>query len=433
MFQMAKARAHEAGESALPVEELGKTSFRLGVLISHPIQYFAPLFRRLAQRPELELEVLYCSSQGAGPYEDLEFKASVTWDTPLLDGYPYHFVPNYWPGRLGGFFSRLNPGIVRKINAGSYDAVLVFGWAGLANWLAFAACGLSRTPWMLYGESVPLYESENGWLKARVKKLVLGCLFRKTAAFLLTGAFNREFYESYRVPLSRCFPVPMVVDNDFFSGAADQARGHRDAIRTRFGIRPETVLLLFVGKLIPRKRPQDLLAVLERVQPAVPELGVAFAGTGQMLPQMEAEVVRRGLRGVFFLGFKNQTELPPVYAMADIFVLPSARDNRGVVTNEAMACGLPVVVSDRTGLWGPGDIVRHHENGFVYPAADVDALSKLVLRLANDPILRSKMGTRSREIIRQFSYEQCVDGILNALDFVTARGRLRAHAPQESA
>jgi glycosyltransferase involved in cell wall biosynthesis len=433
MFQSAMAHANGMGESAQPVGEPRAASFRLGVLISHPIQYFAPLFRRLAQRPELDLDVLYCSSQGVGPYDDPGFKARITWDTPLLDGYPYQFMRNYWPGRLGGFFSRLNPGIVKKIHAGGYDAVLVFGWAGLTNWLAFAACGLSGVPWMLYGDSSRPYESEKGRLKARVKKLVLSCLFRKTAAFLLTGAFNQEFYNSYGVDLCRCFPVPLAVDNDFFSRASDEAKTHKDAIRARYGIPRETVLLLFVGKLTPRKRPQDLLAVFERVQPSVPELGVAFVGDGELRVKLEGEVARRGLTGFFFMGFRNQRELPLLYAMADIFALPSEDDPKPLVTNEAMACGLPVVVSDRTGVWGPGDIVRHDDNGFVYPAADVHALSKLVLRLASDPILRSKMGTRSREIIRDFSYEQCVDGILRALDFVSGRDHSLAHAAQKSA
>jgi len=432
MFPSVRVRAHERGRSAPSISDVRVGSCRVAVLISHPIPYFAPLFRWLAQRPELELEVLYCSSQGARPYKDRDFRASIAWDTPLLDGYPYRFIANYWPGPLGGFFSPLNPGIVRKIRAGNYDALIVFGWAGLTNWLAFGACEFSSVPWMVYGDSSQLCERESSWLRAQIKRLVLGCLFRKTAAFLVTGAFNQAFYKSYGVHLSRCFPVPLAVDNEFFSRASDQARTDKLGIRAQYGIPPETMLLLFVGKLIPRKRPQDLLAVLGLVQPTAPELAVAFAGTGPMLPELQAAVVRRGLRNVFFLGFKNQSELAPIYAMADIFVLPSERDPKPLVANEAMACGLPVVVSDRTGLWGPGDLVRHGENGFVYPVGDVSALAMLVLKLASDPVLRSSMGVRSREIIRDFSYEQCVDGILKALDFVTGRDRALTHAPQKS-
>lgn len=368
---------------------------------------------------EIDLTVLYCSLHGARRSEDPGFSVSFAWDIPLLEGYNYKVLRNLWPGRMEGFFSCLNPGVIRELRPGAYDAVIVFGWGVLTAWLTFLAAQLSRIPWMLYGDSVSLYESENSWLRTWVKRLVLGPLFRKTAVFLVMGTFNRMFYESYGVPRDKCFRMPYPVDNDFFARATDQARQRREEVRARHGIPPNVVLLLFVGKLIPRKRPQDVLAVVKQLQGSIPYLGAAFVGDGELRPSLEAEIAKQGLQNAFVLGFKNQTELPELYAMSDIFVLPSIREPWGLVTNEAMACGLPVLVSDRTGV--SGDNVKHGENGFVYPAGDLAALKKIVRRLALNPELRNQMGKRSLEIIQTYGYEQCVEGILNALTFVTDR------------
>jgi len=179
-------------------------------------------------------------------------------------------------------------------------------------------------------------------------------------------------------------------------------------------------LLLFSGKLVARKRPQDILRALRFLQAEFPLLGCLFAGEGVLRQRLQEETSRHKIANAFFLGFRNQSELPRIYACADCLVLPSVAEPRGVVVNEAMASGLPVIVSDRTGVWGPGDIVRDGENGFVYPCGDVRALAEAIRKLVNDPDLRLRMGKRSFEIIQGFTYEKCAGGILKALDSVVA-------------
>jgi len=126
-------------------------------------------------------------------------------------------------------------------------------------------------------------------------------------------------------------------------------------------------------------------------------------------------VKERNIPNVRFLGFVNQSRMPRMYALADVFVLPSARDHRGTVVNEAMACGLPIVITDQVGVWGEVDIVRNCDNGFVFPAGDIDRLAELLDTLVNDEALRSRMGARSLEIISAWDYESDIDGILSAL------------------
>lgn len=397
--------------------------YRLAILISHPVQYFAPLLQYLARQPEIDLTVLYCSLQGARTMKDPDFGVSFAWDIPLLKGYRYKKLRNYWPRQPNGFFSCINPGVITELRKGDYDAVIVFGWGSFTNWLAFAGAKLAGIPWMIYGDSIDLYENDRGWTRRRLKHLVLGTLFQNTAGFLTMGKLNRLFYQRYGASPERFFFVPYAVDNQFFHSKAVAARLRGKELRAQHGIPQGAILLLFAGKLIPRKRPEDLLAALQILQPDIPNLAIAFVGDGELCTFLETRISCLGVKNAKVLGFKNQTALPDVYAMADILVMPSSRENWGLVVNEAMACGLPVIASHRCGA--SADIVRDSENGFVYPCGDIGALAQAIRKLATNPDLRRRMGHRSWEIIQSFGYEKCVEGILSALRFAVRKERLR--------
>jgi len=355
------------------------------------------------------------------PAKDRGFGITVAWDTPLLEGYKFKVLSNLWRGAPGRFWSWASPGIVAELWRGPYDAVLVYGWGEVSAWLAMMAAWSRNMPCMITGDSNYIYEKDLPWLKAYVKRAVLRTLFRKIQAFLVTGPFNRRFYENYGVSNDKLFFAPLAVDNEYFMRRAELARPRKNEIRARFGVPADVVLLLFVGKLVPWKRPLDIALVLKELEPLFPNLGAAWVGDGELRPRLEAQIAKQGLRHAFALGFKNQSELPDLYAMSDIFVLPSWRDNMGLATNEAMASGLPVIVSNRTGVWGPGGLVREGETGFVYPAGDTQALSEAVGKLVADPGLRQALGKRAAEVVQEFGLDRCVDGILEAVRFVVRR------------
>ncbi len=398
-----------------------RPTIKLAVVISHPIQYFAPLFKRLAGLAEIDLTVLYSSSIGASRYRDPAFGTTFAWDLPLLDGYVHKVMHNLGRAQRNRFFSYTSPAVFGELWRGRYDAVIVFGWGDATSWCALAAARLGRIPYLLYGDTNPLYEAEKPPLKRFVRARVLGRMFKGAAAILATGSLNREFYRSHGVPMDKCFNVPLAVDNGYFEERAAIAQERREEVRKRYSIPLKCVLVLFVGKLETHKRPQDVLTAVAALRARFKWLGAAFAGDGELKGALEAKAARQGLKDIFFLGFRNQSELPEIYAIADMLVLPSASEARGLVVNEAMACGLPVIVSDRTGVWGEGDMVRAGENGFVYPCGDTFALAGMVGRLAGDSKLRERMGQRSREIIQEFGYDSCVLGILEALTHVGYR------------
>lgn len=399
----------------------GLHPFRLAIVLSHPVQYFSPLFRRLARQPGIDLTVLYSSLAGSLPTKDPGFGVTVTWDTPLLEGYKFKALKNLWRGGPAGLWTYVSPGVIAEIWQGRYDAVLVYGWGDVSAWLALLAARSRNMPCLITGDSNYIYDRDNAWLKTCVKQVVLRTLFRNIRAFLVTGPFNRMFYEHYGVSNGKFFFAPLPVDNEYFMQRAELARPHRSELRASYGIPADVVLLLFAGKLIPRKRPLDILVALKNLQPVFPNLGAAWVGDGELRPQLEAEIAKHRVKRAFLLGFKNQSELPDLYAMSDIFVLPSTYDPMPLVTNEAMASGLPVIVSNRTGVWGPGGLVRDGETGFVYPAGDAEALSEAVRKLAADPGLRQAMGKRAAEVVQEFGLDPCVQGILEALRFAVRR------------
>jgi glycosyltransferase involved in cell wall biosynthesis len=378
---------------------------RIAIVASHVIQYQDPFFRRLAADPELDVTVLYCSREGADVYRDVDMGTSLRWDLDLLRGYRYTFLR-----RVGPF----NPGLVPAIAFGRYDAVLfMLGWGPPTAWLGFAAAIATRTPLLMFGDS-SFVPDERG-VRAALRRGVLRALFRLTSAFLISGKRNAGYYEHYGADRRSFFPLPWAIDNERFADASRLAPGERDALRDRYGIRRDAVVFLDSGKLIARKDPLALVRAFAAMRHR-DRAALVFLGDGVLRPELESFIRAHDLRDVHLPGFVNQTEIPKLYAMSDALVLPSHFDPRATVINEAMACGLPVVITDRCGPFA--DIAQHGDNAFVFAPGDVDALRDALDTLASDDALRRRTGERSRAIIATWSYAEGVAGVKEALQWL---------------
>jgi glycosyltransferase involved in cell wall biosynthesis len=391
---------------------------RLAVLTSHPIQYQAPLYRLLAAQSDIDLTVFYCSDHGLTPYFDAGFGQAVQWDVPLTEGYHSVFLRNLSPKPdVSRFWGVLNPGIVPALLRGRYDALLVQGWMRSSFWIGMAAAWLCGIPVIMRGES-NLLRPVTGW-KAIVKRMLLKSLFRRTAAFLAIGKYNREFYRHYGVDGERILTAPYAVDNALFQQSAAIHLRRRDEIRRELGVSLDSVVILFTGKLCDSKRPLDLLEAFMRIPPEL-NAALVYVGEGELRPQIEERIRERRLRNVFLAGFQNQTQLPKFYALADIFVLPSTcAETWGLVVNEAMCTGLPVVVSDQVG--SAGDLVREGYNGFTFEMGDVVELSNKLTHLVRDREAREKMGAASRQMISRWSFAENVEAIRECLSSIVDR------------
>ena len=399
-------------------------TYRLAIVTSHVIQYQDPLFRRLAAHPDIDLTVLFCSRIGAERYFDWDLGVELRWDLDMLHGYRHRFLRNMSPKSGGGFWTRFNPGVVGAVIRERYDGVIVMGWGSVTAWLTFIACRALNIPFYLNGDNSFIEDPPTA--KGRVRKAMLRWLFARASGFLLMGTMNGDFYRYFGADPARFFLVPYAIDNRRFYEGSRMTNAQRASCRSELGIDPDAVVILFSGKLVSRKRPLHALQALERMRHRE-EATLVFMGDGEERGMLESYAEQRGLRNVRFVGFVNQARMPLVYGASDVLVLPSTYDPRGTVVNEAMACGLPVVISDRVGIWGAGDIVREGENGFVVPVGDVDRLAQVLDDLTADAGLRARMGQRSLEIIGTWDYDKDVDGILAALEATARRsptGRL---------
>ena len=391
-----------------------RSRYSLAVLASHPIQYQAPLFRALAARPEIDLHVYFCSRWGLDEYNDPGFGTRVSWDIPLLEGYQSTFLRNLspWPSP-SRFLGLVNPGIVAATLRRRFDALWIHGWALASNWIAWCGAAAGWLPILLRGEAAGLAEPTG--LKGAVKRLVLKTLFHRIAGFLAIGTNNANFYRSYGVSEEQIFLTPYAVDNAFFLNHARALEGQKLLLRAKEGLPPDRAVILYCGKFQEKKRPMDLLAafaLLNRNDTA----SLVFVGDGPLRLEMERFVAERRMAHVYFLGFRNQTELPACYGMADVLVLPSGFEPWGLVLNEAMCFGLPVIVSDRVGA--AADLVRNGVNGFIYPAGNIHALADRLQRVLANEQARGEMGKQSCAIINRWGFEEDIAGLLNALHAV---------------
>lgn len=386
--------------------------FRLAVVASHPIQYHVPLYRAMAAHARLDPTVFFCSRAGAETYLDPEFGRAVRWDRPLLDGYRHVFVPNRAPRPgPGRTFGLINPGLVPALVRGRFDAAVIPGYAVVSYALAYLGAWLGRTPVLFRGETA--LRPGQPWAWRLLKGAGLRVLFRATAACLTIGQRSHAFYRHHGVPEERLFFTPYTVDNDFFQSAADALAPRRAALRAEFGLPGEGPVVLFAGKLVPRKRPLDLVEAVARLAPP-PALLVV--GDGPLRDALRAAAARLGLAHVATPGFLNQSELPRAYAAADLLALPSEHEVAPLVLNEAMCAGLALVVSDA--VPSAADLVEAEPggNGYLHACGDVASLARALEAALSSPEHLRRLGRRSREKIADWSQTRVLEGLLAALE-----------------
>ncbi len=396
------------------------TKYRLAILTSHPIQYQAPLFCKLAAHPNFDLMVYLYSNYGVTEKIDPGFGVAYKWDTPLSDGYNYKFLQNYFPRIFAnGSWLLFNPGIIMEIFKERYDAVLIHGYVSPTNWLAFLSARLKGIPIIFRGESHLL--NHRAWWKRIFKQIFLSQLFKRISSFLPIGSLNKAYYQYHGVPNEKMFLTPYAVDNEFFSNRFKTLNGKREQLKTEMGVAVDLPVILFASKMIPRKRAMDLLKAYEKIQERI-DAALVLVGDGIERTVLEGYAEVHNLKNVHFTGFKNQTELPYYFAIADMFVLPSIDEPWGLIINEAMNFGLPIVTTEVVGA--APDLVKNGRNGFVYPVGDIEKLANCLLKLLQSPELMEKMGKCSSEIISKWGYKEDVEGILSALEYVKATKRM---------
>jgi glycosyltransferase involved in cell wall biosynthesis len=377
---------------------------RLAIVASHPVQYYSPLFRELARR--LDVTVFFAHRATTADQAYAGFGVGFDWDVDLLSGYTHVFLRNVAEqpalDRFGGCDT---PEIGARLREGHFNAVLVPGWHLKAYLQAAFAGKRLGLPVLARGDSHLL--TPRSWLKKAAKAFVYPPFLRLFDAALYVGERSRAYWRHYGYPQSRLFFSPHCIDTEWFASRATKAA--RQELRARLGLADDVAVALFAGKLLPFKRPLDLVGAAAELKARGQEIVVLLAGDGPLREEIEAAARAAGI-SLHMLGFRNQSEMPAAYAAADVLVLPSdGRETWGLVANEALACGRPIILSDAVGA--APDLAADETAGRVFPVGNVPALVHALGSIVACPPPPEAIAAKSEA----YSLAAAADGIKVAL------------------
>jgi glycosyltransferase involved in cell wall biosynthesis len=361
--------------------------------------YRIPVFNALAQHNGIDLHVIFLSENDPTQRQWLVYKDEICFS--------YQVLPS-WRRRMGRHSLLLNWGAEASLRRAAPDFIVCGGYNYVASWQSMHWARRNRVPFSLWAESTTRdFRGGHALIEFLKMRFVRGC-----DAFVVPGKSAVEYLRKYGVPEEMIFTAPNAVDTDFFAQRAEAIR--RDASMHRQALRLPDRFFLFAGRLVADKGTFDLLDAYQALAPSVrQEMGLVFVGDGAARSALEqrAAAINHGL--IQFAGFVQRESLPAYYALADALVFPTHTDTWGLVVNEAMACGLPVISSNAAGC--VADLVESGWNGRVVSAGDVGQLSSAMGELAGDAELRLLMGRRSRERIQQYSPEAWAAGMATAV------------------
>ena len=364
----------------------------LVIFATHPIQYQVPIWKELAKRLNVEFEVWYLTSHGVEPSYDIQFAKTIKWDIDLLDGYPYRFSQINCPKRLTNFWSaKLPKDFKSRLKNKEITHILLLGWNVVGFIEAIFIAFRCRKKIWLRAESNDL--KVNSFFKKQIKNLFLKLFFSKIEKFLTIGNANKRLYKNLGITEDKIYSAPYCVENQRFAFQANKNLNSRKKFRSFWGIDDASFCILFIGKFMKKKNPRDIIdavKILKNID-IKSKYHILYVGAGELedLLKQNSNVVFDGnnmisnqknnkiLPLTSFTGFINQSKVSEAYIAADLLVLPSDADETwGLVVNEAMASGLPCVVSDACG--SSEDLVSSIDPMLSYSEGNIESLANSI-------------------------------------------------------
>lgn len=371
---------------------------RLVVLTELIAPYRIPVFNALARHQGIDPHVIFFSENDPTLRQWQVYKEEIEFSHEVLPS---------WRRRIGKHNVLLNRGLEAALRRSAPDAIVCGGYTYLAAWQSLWWARRKRVPFVLWSESTAMdLRRGNASIEFLKMKFMRAC-----DAFVVPGKSSLDYVRRFTVPEEMIFQAPNAVDSGWFARTVAGVR--RNAAKHREELHLPSRFFLFVGRLVPEKGIFDLLDAYGKLPPAVrSEVGLVLAGDGVA----RAEVARRAATldpgSVRIAGFLQREELARYYALAEAMVFPSHSDPWGLVVNEAMACGLPIIATAAAGC--TADLVEDRWNGRVVPPGDPQHLASAMLELAANAEMRRGMGQHSRERILGYSPEKCAAGIAQA-------------------
>jgi glycosyltransferase involved in cell wall biosynthesis len=359
-----------------------------------PSPYQRELFNALQSDGRMEIRVLYCT----------QFARDRNWSTPGLNPFE-EILPGKTIGWLGPS-AHFNPCIIKILREDTSDLFVLSDYSALTTQIAMRYLTWRRKPWVFWGELPGL--RQRGYLARFIRRRLQAPIRGGAVTIAAMGSLAALSYQKL-FPDLPVFNIPYFCDLAPFRAAAGQRKEKNPAVR-----------ILFSGQFIERKGIDVLIDAFARIAHGAPNLELLLLGTNQAPDSLRRLIPANISDRIHLLGFKQPAELPSIFAAADIFVLPSRHDGWGVVVNEALGAGLPIIISDRVGA---RDLVEDGRNGLITRAGDVDELADALLQLGQSPEMRRSFGAASAERAARWDLDEGVRRWVELYDRVIAEPR----------
>ena len=396
------------------LKENSKRPYKLAYFVTHPIPYQAPLLRKIANKDSVDFKTFFISDHTVRPYFDTDFNQTTKWDTSLLEGYDYVILKKIFKSNRLGFFIPFVYGISKALREENWDAVWIHGYNHFSLIIALFLAPLYKIPVFFRAESTLLATKSNF-----IKDIFIRLLIKLSSRLLYIGNSNKDYYLKYGATESQLFFTPYAVDNEIYRFTNQEKEEISERLIKEINIDEETIIILFVGKLIDRKNPLLLLEAFYEVIRQQPQnkFVLLYVGTGPVLEQLENKIKHYNLDStVKILGFKNERELRDYYAIADLLVIPSKEETFGLVVNEAMSAGTAIIASNVVGSSRDLVINGINGNGFIFESENLESLTSMLKKALSNKAALLNMAKKSEEMIKVWDYEKDIEGIISALD-----------------
>jgi glycosyltransferase involved in cell wall biosynthesis len=378
---------------------------RLAIITTHPIQYYAPVFKLLADK--VDVKVFYTWGDEAQEKFDPGFGKTISWNIPLLDGYSYEWIQNTAPDPGSHHFKGIvNPRLINQIKSWQADAVLVYGWAYDSHLKAMRHFK-NKIPVYFRGDST-LLDTKPG-AKQLLRTIFLKWVYSHVDHAFYVGSNNGAYFKKYGLKDKQLSFAPHAIDNDRF---ADERGEEASKIKSDLGIKPADILILFAGKFEEKKSPDLLLDAFLTLN--MPNTHLLFVGNGILETALKTTAGKNS--NVHFINFQNQLAMPAMYQACNLFCLPSQGPGEtwGLAVNEAMAAGKPVLVSNKCGC--AANLVNPGVTGEIFEAGDISSLTKKLHLLIGDKNELTNLGRNAKAKIAAWSFSKQADAMLNVIN-----------------
>lgn len=360
--------------------------------------YRIPVFNALARNPEIDLYVVFLAETDPSMRQWHVYKNEIQFHYEVL------YSKRYRVGQHNLLINRGLKNVLRQVNP---DVVLCGGYNYIASWQALHWTRRRQIPFLVWMESTQQDHRKGHWIVERVKKKFL----QQCNGVVVPGKSSFQYAATFGVASNTIFIAPNAVNNDLFCKGADAARANCASIQQAKQL--PSRFFLYVGRVVREKGVFDLVEAYGKLDPKLrQDLALVLVGDGPdrlELMRMASRIIPGSIQ---FRGFAQREELPSYYGLAETFVFPTHSDPWGLVVNEALASGLPVIASNAAGC--VADLMEDGGNGRVILPHDPERLAAAIVEIAQDESLRNRMGQRSRKLILNNTPQCCANGIANA-------------------